>query len=244
MNESQVKAVLVAYVHDIKGSLASNAALAQLIIDKHAAVLDKKAQKWLKLMANEYSLTDIKLSRLSQYAQLFDYQCKMKTIDIQSLIDWCKLKLIVEYSYQIDIQSNSIPVILSDKHLIKLYLYELMSNTYKHAYSSTQISNGTVGIHNNNVANEPLAIKIEYFDTAESHNILYQDNGNSTSASDCEYMQLPLNTLKDSHANLTSAGMGFQFMQQIADLLDGTLEVKIGTVQATGVTVLLTLPKR
>ena len=241
MNDSHISTVLKAYVHDLKGSLSANAAFSRIILEEYGDKLDDKGVKWLSLMANEYALTDVKLTRLTQYAQLCNYQLQYGDCELKSMIDEIITRVISDSvnnvatntSKFIDFQLSNViidytnmPMITSDYYLLHLYFYEIISNTYQHALRQYERNIKNETDHIDSFHNINIAYDVE----SGCHQITYIEHNTILSQQDLQYIQQPLKTLHTSQSELTSAGLGFSILHRIAELLSGNVMVSIERV--------------
>mgnify|MGYP000076615846 CR=1 FL=1 len=222
MNDSHIAALLKAYAHDIKGSLGANAAFARLILEEYGSKLDEKGAKWLSLMANEYALTDIKLSRLSHYSQLYKYQVRTEDCHLGTIIGTVIGSIIGNNpSDKMQVQANNVainyprkPIIKSDSNLLHMYFSELIANTQQHAAHQSK-------------HNSETKVHIRYNNADKVHQLVYIEHDTMLSDDEIAYIQLPLKTLDTAHSKLNNAGMGFTILQRIAELLSGNLKVEL-----------------
>lgn len=231
MNEADIKAILRAYAHDLRGSLSASASFAKMLNDEYAADLDERAQKWLGMMSSEYAITQKKLVSLSEYAQLIDYKVDFQACSLDKIVDTCAKQYIVSPEparfNRIDIIKDALPQVRACHKLLSLYFSELIANSAQHAKTDKSNVTALQGF---------ISVNLH----AQHYDIVYCDNGCELLATQLNYIQEPLKVLNAK--SKTTSGLGISTLKRIAELLGGSLAFTLGYEQHSGLCVSLRIP--
>jgi hypothetical protein len=251
IDQSYLRKILRALVHDLKGSLGTSAGLANLLKDKYHDKLDDKAIKWLNMIALEYTSSQSKLAGLSAYAQLIDYSPKLTHVNLAGFIDsWqsafkfgCFNTLTSPQHYHLLVDATDTASsdknhgdkagdeYITDTYLLGLFLDELLANAISHAdprkNESTESTKDALSPQAH-----ILNCQLSYTLNDSLFTICFKDNGRRLLESELDFIQAPFTTLQHSFTKsftqTKTAGMGFARLFRIAELLDASLKIKIG----------------